>query len=87
MHRLLKMGLLALVVSASAGCGLTEKLAGETSWLKRSKPPHVNNTVCRVWGSSLPTRSRSDTPETQDEIEAAYVDFAAACPKWRHLIP
>lgn len=44
-------------------------------------------TLCRVWGESLPTRSRSDTPQTAAEIGDAYADFAAACPAFKTLIP
>ncbi len=43
--------------------------------------------LCRTWGESLPTRSRSDTPQTITEIGNAYSDFAAACPKFQDLIP
>lgn len=47
----------------------------------------VENTLCRIWGESLPTRSRLDTERTQKEIAEAYADFAAACPAFEHLIP
>ena len=47
----------------------------------------IETTLCRVWGESLPTRSRHDTAQTQDEIGQAYADFAAACPDHRNLIP
>jgi len=43
--------------------------------------------LCRTWGESLPTRSRSDTARTADEIELGYTKFAAACPDFAHLIP
>lgn len=43
--------------------------------------------ICRQWGASLPTRSRQDTKQTQDEIQAAYAAFALACPDWAHLVP
>ena len=43
--------------------------------------------LCQIWGQSLPTRSRADTAQTQNEIGAAYADFAAACPDWKGLIP
>ncbi len=43
--------------------------------------------ICRAWGSSLPTRSHSDTPQTQHEVAEAYADFAAVCPAFQHLIP
>ena len=43
--------------------------------------------LCRVWGESLPTRSRSDTEQTQTEIAEAYADFAAACSGFGYLLP
>jgi len=35
--------------------------------------------VCREWGRSLPSRSRSDTMQTQREIERAYNVHEAVC--------
>lgn len=43
--------------------------------------------LCVEWGESLPTRSRSDTQQTADEIQTAYSVFAAACPDFEELIP
>lgn len=43
--------------------------------------------LCRIWGGSLPTRSRQDTQLTQDGIAVAYADFEAACPDFGHLVP
>lgn len=43
--------------------------------------------LCVAWGESLPTRSRQDTPQTAQEIQAAYTDFGNACPAFAHLIP
>lgn len=43
--------------------------------------------LCRTWGESLPTRSRSDTAVTKIEIGETYADFAVACPDFIHLIP
>lgn len=43
--------------------------------------------LCRQWGGSLPTRSRSDTEQTKGEIQRAYAAFSLACPDWKHLIP
>ena len=42
---------------------------------------------CFQWGNSLPSRSRSDTQQTKDEIQIAYGTFLAACPEFAHLIP
>lgn len=36
--------------------------------------------VCRAWQNSLPTRSRSDTKQTQDEIGLGYDVFSATFP-------
>lgn len=47
----------------------------------------TETTLCRIWGESLPTRSRADTAETKLQIGEAYADFAAACPAHVHLIP
>lgn len=35
--------------------------------------------ICYQWGSSLPTRSRADTKQTQDEIQLAYAKFDLVC--------
>lgn len=64
---------IALILS---GCGLSRVEATATE-----------RTLCRTWGESLPTRSRLDTAQTQQEISEVYADFAAACPDHAHLIP
>lgn len=43
--------------------------------------------ICRQMGESLPTRSKSDTQQTIDEISETYAKFALVCPGWEHLIP
>ena len=43
--------------------------------------------LCIAWGESLPTRSRADTKQTQDEIQRGYAVFAAACTGYKDLIP
>lgn len=43
--------------------------------------------ICAAIGAGLPTRSRTDTAQTQAEIGALYADFAAACVHHTHLIP
>jgi hypothetical protein len=35
--------------------------------------------ICDEWKQSLPTRSHSDTVQTQDEIQAAIATHAAVC--------
>lgn len=63
-------------VIAMSGCADTTTPAGATE-----------AELCRQWGGSLPTRSRSDTAQTADEIQQGYATFAAACPAWAHLVP
>jgi hypothetical protein len=43
--------------------------------------------ICEGIGGALPTRSRSDTPQTRDEITRLYATFAATCPDQEGLIP
>jgi starvation-inducible outer membrane lipoprotein len=43
--------------------------------------------ICDSIGAALPTRSRSDTAQTSDEITRLYATFAAACPRHQALIP
>jgi hypothetical protein len=43
--------------------------------------------ICDSIGNALPTRSRSDTAQTTDEITRLYAHFAAACPRQAGLIP
>ena len=47
----------------------------------------TENELCLSWGNSLPTKSRSDTVQTIDEINIAYGTFADACPGYEYLIP
>lgn len=47
----------------------------------------TESALCQTWGESMPTRSRSDTAQTQAEIQQAYADFLNACPNWAHLVP
>lgn len=72
---------IALAAAALTGCGPSRAPVGGTE----ASPAEAE--LCRAWGGALPTRSRADTGRTQDEIEAGYGDFAAACPNWKHLIP
>ena len=43
--------------------------------------------ICDAIGHALPTRSRSDTAQTSDEITRLYATYAAACPRQVTLIP
>ena len=43
--------------------------------------------ICEAWGGNLPTRSRADTAQTQEEIQRLYAVFAATCPDQEEMIP
>ena len=75
-----KLILSALVMCVS-GCGMPipDSLRGGGSETERE--------ICYAWGSSLPTRSRSDTQATIDAITGNYAAFAAACPEFVEMIP
>lgn len=66
----------ALLTIALTACGGMTMPGSET-----------DRAYCEAWGNSLPTRSRSDTSQTQAEIQEAYADFEAACPQFSALIP
>lgn len=75
----MKTPLIFAIVSIAiltTGCASTTGQGGATS-----------DELCRQWGGSLPTRSRSDTDQTKAEIQKAYATFDLACPEWAHLIP
>jgi hypothetical protein len=63
-------------VMCLTGCATTPSVGGATS-----------AAICDSIGAALPTRSRSDTPQTADEIAILYATFAAACPQAVGLIP
>lgn len=52
-----------------SGCAMTSQTSGATAI----------EALCAEWKRSLPTRSRSDTQQTQDEIGRAYDVYEAAC--------
>lgn len=60
---------IVLLMLASAACSPTINAATGTE-----------RALCEAWRDSLPTRSSSDTAETQAEIGTAYDVQAAACP-------
>ena len=47
--------------------------------MKITEAGATETALCDVWQDSLPSRSRSDTPETQAAIGRAYDKFEAAC--------
>ena len=75
MPKILQMLLLAIALILS---GCAPSMTPDTA---------TERTLCRVWGESLPTRSRRDTEQTKLEISEAYADFAAACPDFVNLVP
>jgi hypothetical protein len=64
MHKIFAAGLMML----TSGCVNTMTQAGATEVA-----------LCSEWQSSLPTRSRNDTTQTQDEIQVAIAKHAAVC--------
>ena len=89
MRRIFVAALVLLSAIALTACDLTRGMAGATDAPLRSQSEAapVDTAFCETWGRSLPTRSRQDTEQTSDEIEAAYDAFAAACPGFTALIP
>lgn len=58
----------AMLVLLAAACEKTPAAATETE-----------RAICEAWQDSLPTRSHSDTEQTQDEIDGHYNVFLAVC--------
>jgi PBP1b-binding outer membrane lipoprotein LpoB len=73
----------AIVLSAIflTGC---ERWTGAVS---ATEQPEAEAETCRQIGARLPTRSRSDTEQTIEEIGVLYASFALACPEFEHLVP
>ena len=66
---LVKFAIVLMPLAAVAGCTKTTPAATETEAAR-----------CTAWRDSLPSRSKSDTPQTQAEIGTSYDVFLAACP-------
>lgn len=64
---MLKISALAALVLTTA-CVNTTTQGGATE-----------RALCSEWGDSLPTRSRADTVQTQDEIQVAIATHAEVC--------
>ncbi|WP_372605465.1 hypothetical protein [Actibacterium sp.] len=79
MPRALTLPLMLLAIAACSPT-LTTDIATDTGSATAAK-------ICDEIGQSLPTRSRSDTQQTRDEITEAYAVFVAVCPNHEHLIP
>lgn len=67
-NALVKFGIVSTLL-AVAGCGTMMTVATETE-----------DALCETWRDSLPSRSRSDSSQTKQEIGRQYEDFLAACP-------
>ena len=68
MRRLKPYVIASLMLTSVAACQMTAA-ATETE-----------RALCEAWRDSLPSRSSSDTAQTQAEIGRAYDTQAAACP-------
>ena len=69
----MRLGTALTVLGLAAGCTQSQTIpvAIETE-----------REICIQWRDSLPTRSRSDTERTQQEIGYAYDVQAMVCPQW-----
>lgn len=70
------ISMIVLIATVTSGCERWRGEAGATE-----------DALCREWGDSLPTRSRSDTQQTQEEIGDGYAVYSLACPDHGHLVP
>jgi hypothetical protein len=64
----IKFVLLLMLPAILAGC------------LPTTEASETERALCEAWAESLPTRSREDTEQTQEEIGRSYDAQAAACP-------
>lgn len=65
-----------MLAALAAGCTPT----GPT--ISVDTATEVERELCIQWRDSLPSRSRSDTARTQQEIGYAYDVQGMACPRW-----
>lgn len=64
-----------IVLGLAAGCTQSQTTLVDTA-------TEVERELCIQWRDSLPTRSRSDTERTQQEIGYAYDVQGMVCPQW-----
>lgn len=83
MKELLKSVIVSSVICLSGCTNTTTAVIGTDP----DRATASESEVCRQLGQKLPTRSRSDTQLTQDEIQEQYAAYALACPDFAHLIP
>lgn len=74
MNVLAKSAIALTLLVATSGCDPNrQRMIGATE---------TERELCIAWRDSLPTRSRSDTERTRDEIGVAYDIHIAACPAY-----
>ena len=74
-RRRMKSATALMALGLAAGCTQTQTIPVATA-------TEVEREICIQWRDSLPTRSRQDTPQTQQEIGHAYDIQGLACPNW-----
>lgn len=62
-----------IVLGLAAGCTQSQQIVAVSE---------TEREICIQWRDSLPTRSRSDTERTQQEIGYAYDVQGMVCPNW-----
>ena len=71
---------IVLAATSLTACASMTTLGGATNSAAAAE-------ICRQWGESLPTRSRSDTALTKKQIQEGYARFALSCPDFAYLVP
>lgn len=74
-QRLMPFVTALIVLGLAAGCTQSRETLVDTA-------TEVERELCIQWRDSLPTRSRSDTERTQQEIGYAYDVQGMVCPQW-----
>ena len=70
----MKFVIVLTLAGLAAGCTPTSQTIIAATEIERE--------LCIQWRDSLPSRSRSDTARTQQEIGYSYDVQGAACPAW-----
>lgn len=66
------------MLASAAACSPTQQTPAATE---------TEREICIQWRDSLPSRSRLDTPRTQQEIGYAYDVQGMVCPTWARFPP
>ena len=69
------------MLALAAACSPTQQTPAGTG------PTETEREICIQWRDSLPSRSRLDTPRTQQEIGYAYDVQGMVCPTWARFPP